>query len=93
MTKTRYPAELKADALREVLELGNPVKDVAKRLGIREKTLYLWVGLVRHQQVGGADEMARLKAEGQRIRKKLKLIKEELYALRLATETLSKMYK
>jgi hypothetical protein len=43
--------------------------------------------------VGGADEMARLKAESQRIRKKLKLIKEELYALRLATETLSKMYK
>jgi transposase-like protein len=93
MTKTRYPAELKADALREVLELGNPVKDVAERMGIREKTLYLWVGLVRHQQVGGADEVAKLKAEGLRIRKRIKLIKEELYALRLATETLSKMYK
>jgi hypothetical protein len=34
-----------------------------------------------------------LKAEGLRIRKRIKLIKEELYALRLATETLSKMYK
>jgi transposase len=93
MTKARYPAELKADAVRQVLELGNPVKEVANRLGIRDKTLHLWVGLVRHQQAGGTGEVAILRAEGQRIRKQIQSIKEELYALRLATETLSKMYK
>lgn len=93
MTKARYAAELKAEALRQVLELANPVKEVANRLGVRDKTLYLWVGLVKRQQNGGTDEVAKLKAEGLRLRKKIQSIKEELYALRLATETLSKMYK
>jgi transposase len=93
MTKARYSAEMKADALRQVLELGWSVKDVAHRLGIPDKTLYLWVGVVRPEQDGGADEVAKLKAEGVRLRNKIRLIKDELYALRLATETISKMYK
>jgi transposase len=93
MTKTTYSAEFKADALRQVLELGNPVKEVAKRLSVPDKTLYLWAGLAKRQQDGGADEVAKLRAEGLRLRNKIRLIKDELYALRLATETISKMYK
>jgi transposase len=93
MTQARYSAELKEDALRQVLELGWPVKEVANRLGIPDKTLYLWVGLIRPLQDGGADEVARLRAEGDSLRNKIRLIKDELRALRLATETISKMYK
>jgi transposase len=93
MIKTTYSAEFKADALRQVLELGMPVRDVAKRLGISDQTLYLWVGLAKRRQNGGAEEVAKLTAEGVRLRNKIRLIKEELFALRLATETISKMYK
>ena len=93
MIKTTYSAEFKADALRQVLELGMPVRGVAKRLGISDQTLYLWVGLAKRRQNGGAEEVAKLTAEGVRLRNKIRLIKEELFALRLATETISKMYK
>jgi transposase len=93
MTKTKYTLEFKADAIRQVLDLGCPVKQVAVRLGIPDKTLYLWVGLAKRQQDGGADEVAKLRAEGSRLRSQLSLIKTELQALRVAAETISKMYQ
>lgn len=93
MTKAIYTSEFKFDAVRQVLDLGCSVKEVAARLGMADKTLYLWVGLAKRQRDGGGDEVAKLKAEGVRLRGQLSLIKTELQALRLATENLSKMYQ
>lgn len=94
MTRATYTAEMKADALKQVLDLGCPVKEVANRLGIPDKTLYLWVGLAKRQQEeGGGDEVAKLRAEGARLRNQLSLIKSELQALRMAAEALSKIHR
>lgn len=38
-----YPDEFKQEAVRQVLEKGHSVPDVAKRLGISDKSLYYWV--------------------------------------------------
>jgi transposase-like protein len=93
MTKATYTLEFKADAIRQVLDLGCPVKEVAASRGLADKTLTLWVGLAKRQQEGGGDEVAKLRAEGVRLRSQLSLIKTELQALRVATETISKIYQ
>ena len=38
MKTVRYPAEFKAEAVRQVTERGHRVVDVAKRLGMSDKT-------------------------------------------------------
>lgn len=40
MKRTRYTAEFKADAIKQVLERGHGVVNVAKRLGVSDKSLY-----------------------------------------------------
>ena len=60
MKRVRYPAELKAEAVKQVTERGHGVVDVAKRLGISDKSLFLWVRIAKEQPgVGvGAGENA-----------------------------------
>ena len=57
MKRVRYPAEFKAEAVKQVTERGHGVVDVAKRLGMSEKSLYLWVRLAQVQQGVGSEEM------------------------------------
>ncbi len=45
--RVRYPAEFKAEAVKQVTERGHGVVDVAKRLGMSDKSLYLWVRLAK----------------------------------------------
>ena len=47
MNRVRYPAEFKAEAVKQVTERGHGVVDVAKRLGMPDKSLYLWVCLAQ----------------------------------------------
>ena len=51
MKTVRYPAEFKAEAVRQVTERGHGVVDVAKRLGMSDKSLYLWVLLTKDRAV------------------------------------------
>jgi transposase-like protein len=39
----KYALEFKDEAVRQVIDRGHPVVDVAKRLGISESVLYTWV--------------------------------------------------
>jgi transposase-like protein len=46
-----------------VIDRGHGVVDVAKRLGVSDKSLYLWVRLAREQQGLGSGETASLRSE------------------------------
>ena len=72
MKRIRYPAEFKAEAAKQVTERGHGVVDVAKRLGMSDKSLYLWVRLAQQQQGVGNGENASLKAEVSRLKVELK---------------------
>lgn len=91
MAKMTHTAEFKTDTVRQVLDLGHELKEVAKRLGISDKTLSRWVGLVRRQREGCGDEVAKLRAEGARLRRQLRQIRVEIDALREAAATVAKM--
>ena len=77
MKTVRYPAEFKAEAVRQVTEHGHGVVDVAKRLGISDKSLYLWVRLAKERAGPGSGETAQLKAEVSRLKADLKRANDE----------------
>ena len=41
--RNKYPQEFKDEAVRQVIDNGYAIKDVANRLGITDKSLYNWV--------------------------------------------------
>ena len=43
MKGIRYTAEFKVEALKQITELGHGVVEVAKRLGVSNKSLYQWL--------------------------------------------------
>ena len=42
MTKARFTEEFKDEAVKQVIERGYTVPDVAKRLGVSAQSLYNW---------------------------------------------------
>ena len=47
MSNQRYTPEFKDEAVRQVLDRGYPVADVAERLGVSAHSLYKWVKAVK----------------------------------------------
>jgi len=61
MKTARYQAEFKAEAVCQVTERGHGVVDVAKRLGMSDKSLYLWVRLAKDRVGTGSGKLLRSK--------------------------------
>ena len=91
MKTVRYPAEFKAELVKQVTERGHGVADVAKRLGMSDKSLYLWVRVAKDQQGVGNSENASLKAEVSRLKAELKRANEERDILKKAATYFAKL--
>jgi transposase len=91
MKRVRYPAEFKAEAVKQVTERGHGVVDVAKRLGMSDKSLYLWVRLAKEQSSAGGAETSQLKAEVSRLKAELKRANEERDILKKAATYFAKL--
>ena len=73
MSRIRYTAEFKAEAIKQITERGHAVAEVATRLGISDKSLYVW--LKQSQQLAKVpvkDEVLALKSEASRMKAELK---------------------
>ena len=91
MKRVRYAAEFKAEAVRQVTDRGHGVVDVAKRLGMSDKSLYLWVRLAKDRGSPGSGETAQLKAEVSRLKGDLKRANEERDILKKAATYFAKL--
>ena len=91
MKRVRYPAEFKAEAVKQVSERGHGVVDVAKRLGMSDKSLYLWVRQAQEQQGSTGGDMAQLRAEVSRLKADLKRANEERDILKKAATYFAKL--
>lgn len=91
MKRVRYPAEFKAEAVKQVIERGHGVVDVAKRLGMSDKSLYLWVRQAQEQQGSIGGDMAQLRAEVSRLKADLKRANEERDILKKAATYFAKL--
>jgi transposase len=100
MTKKRYTAEFKAQAV-ELVRLGKTVPAVAEELGISEGNLYRWVGPQGQSERCGseglravgekpaADELLRLRRENSQLKLENDILKKA--AVILGTKPLSQL--
>ena len=85
MSNKQYTDEFRAEAVKQVLERGFTVVDVAARIGIPKHTLYDWVQKAKRAGTppagsapAGTDsaEMRRLKAELRRVTEERDILKK-----------------
>lgn len=85
MGKEHFAEEFKLEAVRQVVERGFSVTDVAKRLGVSAQSLYKWV---RATQSTGEEknktELLEVKRENLRLRSELARAQEEREILKKA---------
>jgi transposase len=91
MKRVRYPAEFKAEAAKQVTERGHGVVDVAKRLGMSDKSLYLWVRQAQEEQGSTGGDMAQFRAEVSRLKADLKRANEARDILKKAATYFAKL--
>ena len=85
-TRTRYPIELRQDVVRLVIEGGKKCADVAATHQVPVASVYAWV---RHARVEegvnestGEPSVVALQADNARLRKELKLARDQALFLR-----------
>lgn len=82
MSSKQYTDEFRAEAVKQVLERGFTVVDVAARIGIPKHTLYGWVqkakkaGALAPAATSEAAEVRRLKAELRRVTEERDILKK-----------------
>lgn len=84
MSNSKYSAEFRAEALKQITERGHSVQDVAKRLGVSDKSLYLWLKQQRERKSPAGNtgdnalvqEINRLKAELKRTTEERDILKK-----------------
>ena len=86
MKGIRYTAEFKAEAIKQITEKGHTATDVAKRLGLSDKSLSRWkLESEKQALLPNKDDVAHLKLENVRLKKALKRAEEERDILKKAT--------
>ena len=89
MSNKRYPDEFKIEAVKQVVEYGHSVADVATRLGVTTHSLYAWIkkfGPDSAEHAAAAAEQAEIK----RLKKELKRVTDERDILKKAAAYFAK---
>jgi transposase len=85
MSNQRFTPEFKDEAVRQVVERGYSVKDVAERVGVSAHSLYKWVKSVRpDRSEQRAEELVEAKSEILKLRAELRRTQEERDILKKA---------
>jgi transposase len=85
MSSQRFAPEFKDEAVRQIVERGYPVSEVAQRLGVSAHSLYKWVKAVKPSKVDQhATELIEAKSEILKLRAQLRRTEEERDILKKA---------
>lgn len=85
MSKQRYTPEFKDEAVRQVVERGYRVAEVAERLGVSTNSLHKWVKSVKPTKLDEqATELNEAKKEILKLRADLRRVQEERDILKKA---------
>lgn len=85
-TRQHYPAEFKAEAVRQVQTSERPVAEIARDLGVNPRTLRGWVAGAERRAVGTPTAAGGAAPEA--MREELAELRAELEALRAEAEAL-----
>ena len=86
MRVTVYSDEFKPEAVKQVVEGGHPVAEVANRLGVSSKSIHTWLhdGSGRSRSSKNAETLDGLRDEVVRLKNELRRTREERDILRKA---------
>ena len=85
MGNRKYTPEFKAEAVRQVLERGYTVVEVATRLGISNQSLYQWARAARpNQEEQRDDDLAQARRDIAKLKADLRRAEEERDILKKA---------
>ena len=85
MSNQKFTPEFKDEAVRQVVERGYAVKEVAERVGVSAHSLYKWVKNARpSRNEQRADELVEAKSEILKLRAELRRTQEERDILKKA---------
>jgi transposase len=84
MERKKYAAEFKSEAVKQVIDKGHAVVDVAKRLGIPEGVLYGWVNKFKKLEQPLSSDLKTLQAEMVKHKSELRRTTEERDILKKA---------
>lgn len=85
MGQRKFSEEFKAEAVRQVVERGYRVSDVAARIGVSAHSLYKWTRLMRPTKAEReSDELDGARAEIARLKSQLRRTEEERDILKKA---------
>jgi transposase len=91
MSSQRYSPEFKDEAVRQVIERGYSVAEVAERLGVSSHSLYKWVKAVAPDKTQqNTADLVEAKSEILRLRAQLRRTEEERDILKKAARYFAK---
>ena len=82
--RSKYAAEFKSEAVKQVIDKGHAVVDVAKRLGIPEGVLYGWANKFKKSEQPQSSDLKTLQAEMVKLKAELRRTTEERDILKKA---------
>jgi transposase len=90
MQRSKYTAEFKAEAVKQVVDKGHTVVDVAARLGLGEGVLYNWVRKSKAADGSVLGDMRAMQAEVAKLRAELRRTTQERDILKKAAAYFAK---
>ena len=90
MKRTKYTAEFKEEAVKQVIDKGHTVVDVAKRLGIAEGVLYTWVSKFKKADEPDSSDLKAMQVEMAKLKAELRRTTEERDILKKAAAYFAK---
>jgi transposase len=90
MQRAKYAPEFKDEAVKQVIDKGHSVVDVAKRLGVSESVLYHWVSKFKKADEPQSSDLKAMQAEMAKLKAELRRTTEERDILKKAAAYFAK---
>jgi len=91
MKRTKYTAEFKLEAVKQILEKGHSATDVASRLGVPVGLLYTWTRKLKGLDEKPIEDIKALQAEMTKLKAELRRTAEERDILKKAAAYFAKV--
>jgi len=90
MQRSKYAPDFKSEAVKQVVDKGHSVVDVARRLGISDNVLYTWVSKFKKADEPRTSDLKAMQAEMSALKAELRRATEERDILKKAAAYFAK---
>jgi transposase len=91
MKRTKYTAEFKSEAVKQIIEKGHSATEVAGRLGVPVGLLYTWTRKLKSPDEQPIEDVKALQAEMTKLKAELRRTSEERDILKKAAAYFAKV--